>query len=627
MSDRLPSPKGVALAVTELCRREDVSLSAVVDVLKTDPALTGRLIKLANAVSHGLRPAASLQEAVTRLGLATVKQVSLGFSLMDQHRRGSCPGFDYQEFWSHSLLTAIVMKDCGGHIRLGAPDELFALGLLAQVGQLALASVLPEEYGQVLAAHRADPGRPLTELEEAQLDVDHVLVTGALLEDWGLPAALIAPVLDHEHPECSQLNPDSRAGQLLHLLNLAAHLADLGRAPEEERHRYVPEILLEGGKIGLGAEAMAGIVDKAFREWRDWSSLLRVPASVLPPFDVLTQAVTPREDAKGKSRVLRILLVDDDPAESLTIQSYLAEHCGHAIHCATDGKEALSLVLETAPQVLIANWALPDMTGLALCRTLRATEMGRHLYLLILSGKDDDDHLEEAYEAGADSYVGKPVNLRALQAALRAAWRSVHIKQEWDRDRDQLQRFATELAMANRRLEKAALTDMVTGLPNRRAAISALEQAWAATSRADRPLSLLVVDLDNFKKINDHYGHAAGDSALRRVAGAMRASARKEESVCRLGGEEFLVICPNTDLDGAASTAERLREVVARLSLSAGPQRFQVTISVGVACRDPLMSGVEALIHAADEAMYEAKHAGRNQTCVHRGNGTDTGSD
>jgi diguanylate cyclase (GGDEF)-like protein len=627
MSDRLPSPKGVALAITELCNQEDVSLPAVVQVLKTDPALTGRLVKLANAAAYSGRPVVALQDAVARIGLGTVKQVSLGFSLMDNHRQGTCRGFDFLEFWSHSLLAAIVMKECGSQTRLGAPDELFALGLLSQIGQLALASVLPEEYGKVLDIRREAPDRPLVEIEEEQLHTNHLAVTGALLEDWGIPTALISPVLHHERPETSPFPANSRPGHLAQLLNLAGHLADLGRAPEAERHRHIPGILLAGGQVGLGAETMAQIVDTAFRDWREWSTLLHVPSSALPTFDVLSQATAPRQEKKGASAPLRVLLVEDDKSQRLLLRQFLTDECGHNVHEAATGKEALALALEVMPQVVLTDWVMPEMDGLELCRALRATEIGRHLYVLMLTGRDDNDHLEEAYEAGVDAYVAKPVNLRALGAGLRAAWRSVRLKEEWDRDREQLQRFATELAAANRRLEKAALTDLVTNLPNRRAAMAFLEQAWAAAVRSNLPLSLMVVDIDDFKKVNDRYGHAVGDVALREVAGAMRATARKEEAVCRLGGEEFLVICPNTDLRGALQTAERLREVVAATRLSSGPHNFGVTISVGVAGKESSMANPEDLVHTADQAMYGAKGSGRNRTFLSlagklRGSGT-----
>lgn len=617
LSDRLPSPKGVALAVTELCNRDDVTLLAVVDVLKTDPALTGRLLKMANAAAQAARPVVALQDAVARLGLAAVKQVALGFSLMDQYRQGACPGFDYLEFWSHSLLAGVVMRHCGLHIRVGAPDELFALGLLARIGQLALASVLPEEYGRVLAAHRADQARGLAAVEEELLQINHNQVTAVLLEDWGLPAALITPVLDHESPEHSDLPIGSRGGQLVQLLSLAEHLADLGQAPEAERHRHIPDILLAGGKVGLSAEVMAEIVDNAFSDWRDWGTLLHVPSSVVPPFDVLSQAAAPRPGAPGETEALRILVVEDEKAPRLLLQHFLADECGHEVRAAATGREALALTVEFQPQVVLTDWVMPEMDGLQLCQALRATEIGRHLYVLMLTAQDDDDHLEEAYEAGVDSFIAKPVNLRALRAALRAAWRQVRLKQEWDRDREQLQRFATELAVANRRLETAALTDVVTGLPNRRAAMAQLEQSWAASSRTGAGLALLVVDIDDFKKVNDRFGHAMGDTALRQVAAAMRTAARKEEAVCRLGGEEFLIICPGTDLRGALKTAERLREVVAGLRLAAGPQQFGLTVSVGVAGREPAMTDPEALVHAADEAMYAAKGAGRNRTCLY----------
>jgi two-component system cell cycle response regulator len=140
VSAQLPSPKGVALAVLEISRRDNATLAEVARVVQTDPALSGRLIKLANTASHIPRPVVSVQEAVVRQGMTSVRQLALGFSLLDQYRAGACQGFDYQAYWSHSLLMGLAMQALGARVRSAATDELFICGLLAQVGQLALAT-------------------------------------------------------------------------------------------------------------------------------------------------------------------------------------------------------------------------------------------------------------------------------------------------------------------------------------------------------------------------------------------------------------------------------------------------------------------------------------------------------
>jgi HD-like signal output (HDOD) protein len=169
LSGQLPTPRGIALAILELSRRENATLAEIARVVQTDPALSGRLIKLANSASQIARPVVSVQEAVVRQGMNTVRQLALGFSLLDQYRGGSCEAFDYQEYWSHSLLMALGMQALGMRVRVAAADELFVCGLLAQVGRLALATAYPDEYSSVLMAHHANPAQAIIVQERARL--------------------------------------------------------------------------------------------------------------------------------------------------------------------------------------------------------------------------------------------------------------------------------------------------------------------------------------------------------------------------------------------------------------------------------------------------------------------------
>ncbi len=199
ISGQLPSPRGVALAVLELSRRENVTLGEVARVVQTDPALSGRLIKLANGATHISRPVVSVQEAVVRQGMTTVRQLALGFSLLDQYRAGTCQRFDYQSYWAHSLLMGLAMQELGARVRSGAPDELFICGLLAQVGRLALATAYPDEYNTVLAAYQADASQSLIALERAQLETDHSELGIVMMADWGMPRIFTEPLAHYEN--------------------------------------------------------------------------------------------------------------------------------------------------------------------------------------------------------------------------------------------------------------------------------------------------------------------------------------------------------------------------------------------------------------------------------------------
>jgi len=171
-----------------------------------------------------------------------------------------------------------------------------------------------------------------------------------------------------------------------------------------------------------------------------------------------------------------------------------------------------------------------------------------------------------------------------------------------------------QLSKANRSLEEMAMTDVLTGLPNRRHALRSLGQEWTKSLRSGTHLSCLIIDADGFKLINDSFGHDAGDEVLRVLAQQISNSTRSGDDVCRLGGDEFLVICPNTSLEVALQIAERIRLDVAALHVRSGQGMWTGSCSIGVASRTPTMTSQNELIKVADEGLYLAKGMGRN--CV-----------
>ena len=173
-----------------------------------------------------------------------------------------------------------------------------------------------------------------------------------------------------------------------------------------------------------------------------------------------------------------------------------------------------------------------------------------------------------------------------------------------------------ELSEANQRLEDMAMTDVLTGLPNRRRGLRSLEREWQAALRDATPLACMMIDADGFKAINDNSGHDAGDAVLRQLSRRLLHAVRTDDVVCRLGGDEFLVICPNTPLDGALRLAEQLRHEVATLRVPAGRGEWRGSVSIGVAVRGDTMKGYEDLVKLADEGVYRAKREGRNRVAT-----------
>ncbi|MEI6414534.1 MAG: HDOD domain-containing protein, partial [Pseudomonadota bacterium] len=207
----LPSPKGIALQVIQLTRKDNVTNQEIAHAIKSDPALTSRVIKVANArVAYRTRPIASVSDAVAMLGLNTVRQLVLGFSIIENNRNGVCHEFDYQDFWSHSLLAAITAQNLVLHSGIGSTEEVFINGLLGQIGSLALATARPQEYARVLGAVATNADTGLTNLERAEFGFDHNQLTQAMMADWGMPRVFQEIALHHENPSQANFTEGSR---------------------------------------------------------------------------------------------------------------------------------------------------------------------------------------------------------------------------------------------------------------------------------------------------------------------------------------------------------------------------------------------------------------------------------
>lgn len=230
--------------------------------------------------------------------------------------------------------------------------------------------------------------------------------------------------------------------------------------------------------------------------------------------------------------------------------------------------------------------------------------------------------IEAGQTAEAAYRVEEEVNQAVIEPLLNALSGLFHEISERNRELLELNRTlevkvaerTRSLSEANHLLEEIALTDVLTGLPNRRHAMASFAQAWARSSRAASPLACMMIDADGFKQINDRYGHDAGDEVLRQLSTQLRDAVRTDDVVCRLGGDEFLIICPGTALEGALQAAEMVRQRIAKLHVPmAGGGEWAGSISVGVAARTAAMQNHEDLIKAADEGVYIAKRSGRNR--------------
>jgi diguanylate cyclase (GGDEF)-like protein len=306
---------------------------------------------------------------------------------------------------------------------------------------------------------------------------------------------------------------------------------------------------------------------------------------------------------------LDVLIVDDDPRsrEALCIA---VGRLGYRCRGAADGREALAAHQRRRADVIVSDWAMPEMDGMDLCRRVRALDGGTYTYLLFVSGHAAKRDFVEAVRAGADDYLPKPVDLDDLEARLIAAGRIVGAYRQLA-ERNVVLRHDSEAAY------RAARVDALTGVANRLQLEEDIEVLQPKVSRYGRLAAIAMCDIDGFKRYNDHCGHPVGDEALRRIAGAIAGGLRRADRVYRYGGEEFLVILEEQPIAAALAAMDRVRATVEVLGIEHAPSaRLPVlTVSVGVASIEPAAErSVQDAIARADRGLYRAKAAGGNTT-------------
>lgn len=624
-SGKLPSPTGVALTLMSMTQSEDVTIAEVAKVVQADPALLGRVLKFANSPGVGARRCvATAFDGLSILGLAVVRQLALGLSIISNYSEGSCSGFDYRRFWSQSLAAGCASQLLCRASKVLTPEDGFSCGMLSRVGRLALATLFPKEYGRLLGL--ADSSRDdFYQLERKSFATDHNELTAALLQDWKLPKIMVDAAYYQENPEAAPFEAGSRPYALVHQLHFAGLWALMCVSDDATRQAMLPRFFEHGQKLGLDKETLIGMDAELTSDWLEWGQVLNVPVQTLAPIAELEEralktsymaAAGYHAGARPPAESYSILIADGDAALLESLATLLQK--AHKVRTAATGEEALHALTDMNPDIVITDLTLPGMDAGEFLRSMRGLEGGSDRYAIVALSDEDEHSVAAAFEAGGDDYLVKPFNARALEARVSAGRRIVTLKHEVKREMQEVHRYVKELATANQRWEEAAFTDILTGLPNRRYAMERLKQEWASAVRSNRPLSCLLVDIDYFKHVNDTYGHDGGDLVLHSVAAVLKATLRTEDVICRVGGEEFLVICSDTSASAAADgVGKRLNKAVAEhIIASDAGFRARVTISIGVASRSATNTTIDALLKAADVAVYEAKKTGRNRVCL-----------
>jgi diguanylate cyclase (GGDEF)-like protein len=292
------------------------------------------------------------------------------------------------------------------------------------------------------------------------------------------------------------------------------------------------------------------------------------------------------------------LIAEDEPVSRLQLQTLL-QKWGYTVEVAADGSQALT-VLQSAdpPDLAVLDWVMPGLDGIDVCHAIRKTRSEPYIYIILLTGQDSKTDMLQGFAAGADDYITKPFEAPELKARVQTGARIAELQQQ--------------LITAREQLRFQGLRDPLTHVLNRVAFFELFEREVARARRNSSSIALIMGDVDHFKRINDQFGHVAGDDVLRETTRRMRLTQRASDAVARYGGEEFVVLAPACDLAGGRALAERFRQAMASEPMPVTLGTITETMSFGVAATAN-MDEAEHLLQTADDRLYKAKELGRNR--------------
>jgi len=486
----LPSPPNIAVQILNTVQDSESSLQDLETIISADPALTGKMLRIANSAFYSLpHEVNNVNRALSVLGTNVIKNIALSFVIAGDMQGTGSSSFDFEQFWRRSVTSAVAAEVVMDSIPK-KNENIFVTALLQNIGMLVLYQTVGDPYVKFLNMALLEGERDLLEAEKKTFDFDHQQLGFLLLKHWGIPLSIADPIRYHHNPEMAEDEIKDTA----RVLNIASHLSAIYNGSETGRNVSETQTKMKD-YFGISTDQTTAIINDVAQK----------TVEVLDVFEIAAGDVKP--------------------------------------------------------------------------------------YSQILQEANDE--------------LGK-LNLSYEQLVL-----------ELKQSKEKSEKFANELRLANKQLEELAFKDGLTNLFNHRYFQEVLSREIDRVKRYNNPLSLILFDIDFFKKINDTYGHPAGDQVLVNLSRAISKAIRPSDIVARYGGEEFAVILPGTSRSGLKVFAERLRRCVASTITEIGKNKVQVTISCGGAHLGPEDDiSQQTLIDLADQGLYLSKAEGRNRVTI-----------
>ena len=464
-----------------------------------------------------------------------------------------------------------------------------------------MATLWPTVYSEIL--ENSAPEQIKT-LEDQKFAINHQELSILLLADWGFPAVFLDALKQRSLAESEEY---SRSGQLQNQLVFAEYIAHYCLGDAAYRQKLDADLQLLAKPYGLQETDLKVFLLTAEQEWCRWGKVIGVNTEIrlcLPNSDSAIDKV---------GQDIEVLFVNNSQAPQTGLVKTIREF-GFAVQVLPDANSAMAYYHEHNPGPVIIVLYLDHRFWKAddIYQSLLSFTKEKYFYFLYVSENGDEAMAVEALEHGADAFLYEPISPTLLKANLAVGVRFVRTQRKSAKNLAEIDRFNEELSATTQRLEVMANTDSLTTLPNRRYALSRLEQEWANHVRYGRAFGALLLDLDRFKLVNDNLGHAVGDRVLIHVTKIMQKSLRINDILCRFGGEEFLVIAPEADRDGMLVLAERIRAAIETEQPNGLGSSIKVTVSIGAGTSSLKDGGWQIMLDRTDKAMYGIKLAGRN---------------